>query len=202
MNPDIAPLLPLAKAIARDFSNIPGLGPDEIEARALEALAAASRGFDPLKGSDFKAYASVAIRNSLRSLFEQQVRHYRHHQYVLDQPVNLESTQADAVQNVKDARQESVGTQVQRKQCISLLNELLHDLPDRSRLVVLGISEGRSYADLGKELGISKQAVHKVAMSALGILRDKLAERGFHGVDTVGMLATSRLESEEEGQPD
>jgi len=84
---------------------------------------------------------------------------------------------------------------------VAILDELLRDLPDRSRLVVLGISEGRSYADLGGELGISKQAVHKIATSALRVLRDALAARGFRGVDTVGLLATTRLSPVDPASP-
>ena len=50
MDAEIAKLLPLARHIARDFSNIPGLDLPEIEIQAQEALAAAGRQFDPEKG--------------------------------------------------------------------------------------------------------------------------------------------------------
>lgn len=56
MDAEIEKLLPLAKRIARDFSNIPGLPLTEIEIQAQEALAAAGRQFDPSKGN-FTAYA-------------------------------------------------------------------------------------------------------------------------------------------------
>jgi hypothetical protein len=43
MDAEIARLLPLARHIARDFLNIPGLDLPEIEIQAQEALAAAGR---------------------------------------------------------------------------------------------------------------------------------------------------------------
>jgi DNA-directed RNA polymerase specialized sigma subunit len=63
MEAEITKLLPLARHIARDFSNIPGLALPEIEIQAQEALAAAGRQFDPSKG-DFTAYASQSVRNA------------------------------------------------------------------------------------------------------------------------------------------
>lgn len=184
--------LSLARSIAREFTNIPGLALDEIEARALEALTDAFRGFDPVRGSNFQAYASAAIRNALRSLYQRQVRHYRHHQYVLDQPAVGDSTQADAIQNVPDQNEHSVGTQVHREDCMRILKELVAKLPERSRLVAVAISEGHSYSAIGARLGISKQAVHKIAMTAIQNLRSELEKRGFHDIDTIGMLATTR----------
>ena len=46
MDAEIAKLLPLARHIARDFPNIPGLDLPEIEIQAQEALAAAGRQFE------------------------------------------------------------------------------------------------------------------------------------------------------------
>jgi RNA polymerase sigma factor (sigma-70 family) len=181
----------LARSVAREFTNIPGLALDEIEARALETLGDAARGFDPARGSNFEAYASTAIRNALRSLYQRQVRHYRHHQYVLDQPAGVDSTQADAIHNVPDPSGHSVGTQVHREECMRILNELVAKLPERSRLVAVAISEGNSYSAIGAKLGISKQAVHKIAVAAIQNLRDELEKRGFHDVDTIGMLAST-----------
>ena len=71
-------LLPLAARIAREFSNIPGLPHAEIEIVAQEALTRAAHAFDSTKG-DFTAYASTAMRNALRDLYERQCRHLRHH---------------------------------------------------------------------------------------------------------------------------
>jgi len=85
MEPRVNDLLPLAGKIAREFANIPGLPHSEIEMAAQEALANAARLFDPSKGA-FTAYASCAMRNALRDLYERQVRHHQHHVYEASTP--------------------------------------------------------------------------------------------------------------------
>ena len=165
MDAEIAKLLPLARHIARDFSNIPGLDLPEIEIQAQEALAAAGRQFDPTKG-DFSAYAAQAVRNALRSLYEKQVRHHHHHAYVLDQPAGMQSTQTDLVQNTPDKKQESVATQVNRAESIAALKRAMAEMPERYRVVLTAIGQGRSYAEIGDQLGMTKQGVHKIAAAA------------------------------------
>lgn len=77
------PSSPLAAKIAREFRDIPGLPHAEIEITAREALAQAAAGYNPQNGT-FEAYTSTAIRNALRDLRERQMRHHRHHAYILD----------------------------------------------------------------------------------------------------------------------
>ncbi len=191
MDAEITKLLPLARHIARDFSNIPGLDLPEIEIRAQEALAAAGRQFDPAKGN-FAAYASQAVRNALRSLYESQVRHHVHHQYVLDQPAGMQSTQTDLVQNTPDTSQDSVATQVSRAESIAALLRSMAQLPERYRVVLSAIAEGRSYSEIGTQLGMTKQGVHKLAAAAMQSLREHLESQGYGGLDSVGLLKSLR----------
>jgi RNA polymerase sigma factor (sigma-70 family) len=193
MDAEIAKLLPLAGKIACDFSNIPGLDYREIEIQAQEALAAAGRQFNPAKG-DFTAYAAQAVRNALRSLYERQVRHHKHHDYVLDHPAVRESTQTDLVQNTPDQKQESVDAGVRRAESIAALRKGMEGLPERHRLVLTGISEGKSYSEIGEQLGISKQAVHKIALAAAESLKGRLRDQGFDGLDSIGLLASIKTE--------
>ena len=193
MDAEIAKLLPLAPHIARDFSNIPGLDLQEIEIQAQEALAAAGRQFNPFKG-DFTAYASQAVRNALRSLYEKQVRHHHHHAYVLDQPAGMQSTQTDLVQNTAEKKQESVATQVNRAESIAALQGAMAQMPERFRVVLTAIGQGHSYSEIGDQLGMTKQGVHKIAAAALQSLREHLASQGFGGLDSVGLLKSFRQE--------
>ena len=193
MDAEIAKLLPLARHIARDFSNIPGLALAEIEIQAQEALAAAGRQFDPSKGN-FTAYASQAVRNALRSLYEKQVRHHNHHAYVLDQPVGMQSTQTDLVQNTPDKAQESVATKVSRAESIAALHRAMAEMPERYRVVLSAVAEGRSYSEIGEQLGMTKQGVHKIAAAAMQSLREHLESQGFAGLDSVGLLKSFRQE--------
>jgi RNA polymerase sigma factor (sigma-70 family) len=187
MDAEIAKLLPLAGKIARDFSNIPGLDHKEIEIQAQEALAAAGRQYDPAKG-DFTAYAAQAVRNALRSLYERQVRHHQHHQYVLDQPAGMQSTQTDLVQNTPDQKQESVVTGVSRAESIAALRTAMEGMPEKYRVVLSGVSEGKSYSEIGEKMGMTKQGVHKIVTAAIQSLKERLESQGFDGVDSVGLL--------------
>jgi len=193
MDAEIAKLLPLARHIARDFSNIPGIDLPEIEIQAQEALAAAGRQFDSSKG-DFTAYASQAVRNALRSLYEKQVRHHHHHAYVLDQPAGMQSTQTDLVQNTPDKNQESVATQVNRAESIAALQRAMAQMPERFRVVLTAIGQGHSYSEIGGQLGMTKQGVHKIAAAATQALREHLESQGFGGLDSVGLLKSFRQE--------
>jgi RNA polymerase sigma factor (sigma-70 family) len=185
MDAEIEKLLPLARHIAKDFTNIPGLSLAEIEIQAQEALAAAARQFDPTKG-DFTPYASQAVRNALRSLYQKQVRHHHHHAYVLDQA--LKSTQTDLVHNTPDKKQESVATQVNRAESIEALRRAMEQMPERYRIVLTAIGQGCSYSEIGAQLGMTKQGVHKIASAAMQSLRKHLASQGFGGLDSVGLL--------------
>ncbi len=189
MDDKINALLPLAAAMARKFDNIPGLPFAEIEMTAQEALAKAARAYEPGKGP-FQPYAARAIQNALRDLYERQVRHLKHHSYELDQtsPGGTTREPAPAIQKVADPVARTAGGVAAENETNRLLHAALLDLPPRLRAIAEGIRDGKTYAEIGASLGISKQAAHKMAASAIATLRENLAARGFHGLDTVGLL--------------
>lgn len=179
-------LLPLAAKIAREFVNIPGLPHSEIEMAAQEALANAARLFDPSKG-EFTAYASRAMRNALRDLYERQVRHHQHHVYDLDLPATQATSPEARVQQVagSEAPLPDLAAAIES---MRRLEAAMASLSPRLRRVAEGIRDGKSYSEIGSSLGISKQAAHKLAGAAIATLREKLAAMGLHGVDTLGLL--------------
>ncbi|WP_345780957.1 sigma factor-like helix-turn-helix DNA-binding protein [Prosthecobacter sp.] len=63
-------------------------------------------------------------------------------------------------------------------------------MPARTRQILGLVAEGRSYAEIGESLGISNQAAHKAATSAMTQLREQLAAKGFGGIDSQGLLRT------------
>ena len=191
MDSEIAKHLPLARHIANEFSNIPGLSIKEIEIQAQEALAAAGRGFDPSKG-EFTPYAAQAVRNALRSLYDRQLRHHQHHKYVLDQPAGMQSTQTDLVHNTPDIKQESVASKVSRAQSIAAIQKAMEGMPERYRVVLSAVAEGKSYSEIGEQIGMTKQGVHKIAEAAMQSLREHLEVQGFAGLDSVGLLKSFR----------
>lgn len=186
MEAQVIELLPLAAKIAREFSNIPGLPHAEIELAAQEALAHAARLFDPAKG-DFTAYAARAMRNTLRDLYERQMRHHQHHVYNLDLPVTESATTPEArIQQVPAL--DVLTDQAAALESNERLKQAMGRLSPRLRLVAEGIRDGKSYSDIGNTLGISKQAAHKLAGAAIATLRETLEAMGFQGLDTLGLL--------------
>ncbi|MCX6968666.1 MAG: hypothetical protein NTV93_00740 [Verrucomicrobia bacterium] len=54
--------------------------------------------------------------------------------------------------------------------------------------------QGHSYSEIGDQLGMTKQGVHKIADAALKSLREHLESQGFGGLDSVGLLKSFRQE--------
>ncbi len=194
MDEAVTALLPLARTIARQFWNIPGLTPGEIEIRAQEALAKAARHFDPARG-DLQAFAARAIRNALRDLYEQQVRHHHHHVYDLDRTQSAESScgREPRIANIPDAAAEPPHRAAMARESAARLADALVKLPPRLRTVAEGLRDGLTYSQIGTRLGVSKQAVQKMVPVAIAALRDHLAAMGFQGVDTHGFLASAGI---------
>ncbi len=188
MDSRVIELLPLAAEISQEFENIPGLPFAEIELAAQEGLAHAARLFDPAKG-DFAAYAPRALRNTLRDLYERQVRHHQHHVYDLDCPATLSTATPEArVLQIVDRDAPMVDHAAAALESGKRLEMAMSTLSPRLRLVVEGIRDGRSYSEIGTTLGVSKQAAHKLAGAAIATLKERLECMGFQGVDTLGFL--------------
>ena len=188
MEERVKQLLPLATKIAREFNNIPGLPHAEIELAAQEALAHAARLFDPAKG-DFTAYAARAMRNTLRDLYDRQMRHHQHHVYDLDLPATLSATSPEArIQQVPARNLPLADHEAAALVSGERLSQAMSTLPTRLRVIVEGIRDGKSFSEIGATMGISKQAAHKLAGAAITSLRERLEAMGFRGIDTLGLL--------------
>lgn len=190
MDDSLNELLPLAAKIAREFGDIPGLPLAEIELTAQETLAHASRLLDPAKG-DFAAYAATAMRNALRDLRDRHLRHHRHHVYSLDATTDASSTSPAPRIGQIPAEIAPVADEAAAVESSERLNLALAALTPRLRQVAEGIRDGKSYSQIGADLGVSKQAVHKLAGAALASLPEKLAAMGFAGLDTLGLLKSA-----------
>lgn len=183
--------LPLADKIAGSYANIPGMTSDDVRAVAHAALHRAALAFDPARGA-FEAYAARAIRNALNSLHQKEARHAR--QIVPEADLALAAfTSAGSTapgQRLPDEFQD-VLTQVRSQESRRVLEAVLATLPARTRQILGLVAAGRSYAEIGESLGISKQAAHKTATSAMTQIREQLAAQGFGGLDSKGFLQTA-----------
>jgi RNA polymerase sigma factor (sigma-70 family) len=182
--------LPLADKIAGGYANIPGMTADEVRAVAHAALHRAALAFDPARGA-FEPYAAQAIRNALNSLHQKEARHAR--QIVPEADLALSAfTSAGGTapgQRLPDEFQD-VLAQVRSQESRRVLEAVLATLPARTRQILGLVAAGRSYAEIGETLGISKQAAHKAATSTMTHIREQLAAQGFGGLDSKGFLQT------------
>ncbi len=177
----------LAKKIAWEFDNIPGLPQEEIEMSAQEALLKAAQHFKTESG-DFIPFASVVIRNALRDLYERQVRHHQHHVYDLNVTSSNATSAEERIERIPADQSREVNDAAASRESEKRLALAMETLSPRLRLVAEGIGNGKSYSEIGAGLGISKQAAHKLAGAAIASLREKLDEMGFGGIDTLGLL--------------
>ena len=127
------------------------------------------------------------MRNTLRDLYERQVRHHQHHVYDLDLPVTQFATTLEA--RIQQVSTPNVLTdQAAALESGKRLEMAMSTLSPRLCRVAESIRDGKSYSEIGTTLGISKQAAHKLAGAAIATLRENLEAMGFQGLDTLGLL--------------
>ncbi|SRR6266536_1578994 len=185
--------LPLVETIALEYHNTPNASHDELVSEGRIALLKAARSFDPPRGN-FISYASTAIRNRLNDFYEAQVRRAEAFPISIDSPQPDEASTLGAQQFADDTV--DVRLSARRSESARLLSEALASLPRRLRIVLNGIQAGKTYDEIGAELGITKQGVYKLAQPALRQVRAFLAERGYGGTDSKGLLASNPASDE------
>jgi len=89
---------------------------------------------------------------------------------------------------------ESVATKVSRAESIAALDRAMAGMSERFRIVLTAIGQGRSYSEIGDQLGMTKQGVHKIAAAAMRSLKEHLESQGYAGLDSVGLLKSFRQE--------
>jgi len=153
--------LPLVETIALEYCNVPNASRDELVSEGQTALLSAARSFDSTRG-DFIAYASTAIRNRLNDFYEKQVRRAEVFPQSIDsgQPADASTS---APEHFPDETVD-VRLAARRSESARILREALTRLPTRLRTVLIGIQVGKTYDEIGRELGITKQGVYKLAL--------------------------------------
>ena len=185
----------LADVIALDYSNIPGCLLEEARSEAHVALMRAAEAYDPQKG-EFIPLASRVIRNALNSLYAKQLRLLRVFPKSLDDPIQWAGPRsADEGNGVSDASihedsRQDVRKEVRRRETSNAIEAVMTLLTPRERVAMSALKAGRSYAEIGGKLGISKQAAHKSVKSGIAKLRDGLAKMGYRGLASDGHLGS------------
>lgn len=186
--------LPLADRIAVGYRNIAGTPPEDVQAVARAALHRAAVSFDSAKGN-FEPYAGRVIRNALNNLHARQLRRaVEQPEAALLEPSADLSSGTGVIENKQDSKAD-VLLDVRMAETQHVLVELMARLPDRTRKVLTLLAHGLSYAEIGERLGVSKQAIHKLAAAALADLKLQLEDRGFSGLDSQGFLMSESVRS-------
>ena len=184
----------LAELIAFDYANIPGCQWDEACSEASLALMRAAESYDPDKG-DFTPLATRVIRNALNSLYAKHLKRAKIFPKSLDDPIHFpaikktnQSHSTDGVSSIESGQ--DVRKEVRQRETSTVIEPLMSLLTPRERVIVTALKSGRSYSEIGRSLGITKQAAHKSAKAGLAKLRSGLDRLGYQGIATDGNLAS------------
>lgn len=188
--------LPLAELIALEYSNIPGSSVNDARSEAHMALIRAADAYNSDKG-EFSTFASRVIRNALNSLYAKQLRYARIFPESLEDPIEwgkinvaTETKSGSDRLEPSDPKQD-VLKEVRRQETLAALAAVLNLLSPRERMLVNALRSGSSYAEIGEELGVTRQAAHKALKSGIAKLREGLARMGYRGLASDGHLDSS-----------
>jgi RNA polymerase sigma factor (sigma-70 family) len=187
--------LPLAEVIALEYANIPGGSVDDARSEARMALMRAADAYDSEKG-EFIHFASRVMRNALNSLYAKQLRYARVFPKSLEDPVDWSKinagtgTDGSSDQLQPSDPKQDVLKEVRRQETLAALGAVLNLLSPRERLLLDALRNGSSYAEIGENLGVTKQAAHKAVKSGLAKLREGLARMGYRGLASDGHLGS------------
>jgi RNA polymerase sigma factor (sigma-70 family) len=168
--------LDLALKIGRSFS-IPNSSVDECEQEARIALWQAATSFDPAKG-EFAGFASIVVRNHLRNAFNSAKRRGVEIA-ALDAPASSDpEAEIDSAKNSLVSPDASPLLDAEREDIRTVLQSELSSLTQAQQEVLKSYADGDSYAEIGRQLGVSKAAVRQMAERAANQIRPELLARG------------------------
>lgn len=179
----------LATALAREYSNIPGVAFEDILQHARIALMRAAINFRKDLGVAFSTYAWRVIQNDLNTLYTRQKRRLQHELPAEDAP-STSSGEGTRLPHEAPDENADVLREVDRHELLLALGKTIENLPPKLHSVILGILRGEDYRQIGKRLGFSevssKTLVSRAFHEALRQMRADLHVRGFRsGINTL-----------------
>lgn len=152
-----------------------GLNLFELVSEGNVALIRAVEKFDYSRGFRFSTYATWAVSRAFARAVPEEVVHSSRYRTGLDEVLYATSDCQTIPMQVDDSRDHVRAT----------LADCLADLDDRERLIVqrrFGIggdeADGKTFDEIGREIGVSKERVRQIEMRALQKLRVSLGEAG------------------------
>ena len=168
--------LELAAKIGSHFP-MPNASIEESVQEARIALWSAAQAFDPAKG-EFEPFASTVIRNHLRNAYNKAKRRSVEIT-TLDIPLSDDDdSQAKTLKEVIPSADASPLLEAERVDVRATIQESLDTLTPSQKEVMKSFAEGKTYADIARDKGISKAAVRQMAERAADQMRPNLVARG------------------------
>jgi RNA polymerase sigma factor (sigma-70 family) len=190
--PEVEEYLFLAEVIAYDYANVPGCALEEIRSEGQMALLRAKESYDSSKG-DFVPYAARAIRNALNSLYAKQLKLQKMFPASLDDPVISLGTEAIVKGIEMEADGQHLEKEIRRSESARVTESLMGLLTPREHQAIAFLRLGNSFSEIGRDMGISKQAAHKSVQSGLTKLRNGLSRLGYNSLASDGFLGSTDL---------
>jgi len=185
----------LVYKVAKSFmTTMPGrrLDFDDLVSHGKIALIRALKGYDPSKGA-FSTYAMQSILNDLRKVYaEQMVQSVE--RTTLDEPLRGDEDDDTRESGTSQVKDEDVSTDIDaalaKNETFKALDLALSTIADpRIRACLIGFKEGKTYRDLGAELGASQTMAANWTAKGLEQLRKFLVRTKKMSYDPVtGML--------------
>jgi len=168
----------LAYKAANTYARQYGADQDDAEQTAMTGLVKAAMAFDPDRGVKFSSVAYRYIDTELKHMVAPQVVAHKHSKkgwrlgrVDLDAPFGDE--EEDAVHDIVGALDPS-HQEVVDKDTYALMNQEIEKLDPRAQSIVKLWSQGMTYRDIAKQLGISHMYVGNLLKQSLEKLRSVL----------------------------
>lgn len=144
---------------------------DDLESAGLMGLAVAASHFDPGKGCRFSTYAVPTIKGYLS-------RYLRDHTRTIHIPAHVQHREnLPQAAEVPELFFADIPAEDSDLVDTIALRIAIESLPERHRkIIMLHFMEGKTFANIGVQLGLSAGRVQQLAKRALELLREALQE--------------------------
>ena len=167
--------LQLAARIGQSFP-IQGLSMEESTHEARIALWQAANAFDPTRGT-FEGFASIVIRNHLRNVFGKAKR-------ASVETTSLDVENSSTVEDGATTEKESIPAaeadpllEAERADIRTVLRQSLAELTPAQKELLERFAAGESFAEIGREKGVSSAAIRQMALRAAERVRPDLESK-------------------------
>ena len=166
----------LAQILASKYFNIPGASREEVLSEAHTALVKASMAYQEDKGP-FIPFAGTVIRNALNSLFKKQLRQVQMIGKSLDETIHGATQFGTHVgnlgQNIRDTKKDII-QDINIKERKRIILKAIKHLTEEEKKIVYYISHNKTFEEIGRKYGVTRQAIFKKWIKAVRKLKSIL----------------------------